>query len=89
MGTLQMVLIAWGVVTAILVCMWIYRSALENREEDQIFLDAAGDSMAREQRAIVARIEKLSRPIIALMAISGLLFVTMAGVWIWQSIQSF
>ena len=60
MGTLQMVLLAWGVVTAILVCMWIYRSALENREEDQIFLDAAGDSMAQEQRLIVARIEKLS-----------------------------
>jgi hypothetical protein len=89
MGTLQMVLVAWGVVTAILVCVWIYRSALENREEDQIFLDAAGDSMAREQRAIVARIEKLSRPILALIVLSGVLFVTMAGVWIWQSIQSF
>jgi hypothetical protein len=89
MGTLQMVLLAWGVVTAILVCVWIYRSALENREEDQIFLDAAGDSMAREQRAIVARIEKLSRPILALIVLSSVLFVTMAGVWIWQSIHSF
>ncbi len=89
MGTLQMVLIAWGVVTAILVCMWIYRSALENREEDQIFLDAAGDSMAREQRAIVARIEKLSRPIMALMVLSGVLFVAMAGLWVWQSMRSF
>ncbi len=89
MGTLQMVLLAWGVVTSILVCVWIYRSALENREEDQIFLDAAGDSMAREQRAIVARIEKLSRPILALIVLSGVLFVTMAGVWIWQSIHSF
>ncbi len=89
MGTLQMVLLAWGVVTAILVCVWIYRSALENREEDQIFLDAAGDSMAREQRLIVARIEKLSAPIIALIVLSGVLFVTMAGVWIWQSIRSF
>jgi hypothetical protein len=89
MGTLQMVLIAWGVVTAILVCMWIYRSALENREEDQIFLDAAGDSMAREQRLIVARIEKLSRPIMALMVLSGVLLVTMTGLWIWQSIHSF
>ena len=89
MGTLQMVLLDWGVVTAILVCVWIYRSALENREEDQIFLDAAGDSMAREQRAIVARIEKLSRPILALIVLSGALFVTMAGVWIWQSIHSF
>jgi hypothetical protein len=89
MGMLQMVLLAWGVVTAILVCMWIYRSALENREEDQIFLDAAGDSMAQEQRLIVARIEKLSRPIIALMVLSGVLLVTMAGLWIYQSVQSF
>ena len=89
MGMLQMVLLAWGVVTAILVCMWIYRSALENREEDQIFLDAAGDSMAQEQRLIVARIEKLSRPIIALMVLSGVLLVAMAGLWIYQSVQSF
>jgi hypothetical protein len=89
MGTLQMVLLAWGVVTAILVCMWIYRSALENREEDQIFLDAAGDSMAREQRLIVARIEKLSAPIMVLMVLSGVLLVALAGVWIWQSIRSF
>jgi hypothetical protein len=89
MGTLQMVLLAWGVVTAILVCMWIYRSALENREEDQIFLDAAGDSMAQEQRLIVARIEKLSAPIMVLMVLSGLLLATFAGLWIWQSIRSF
>jgi hypothetical protein len=89
MGTLQMLLMAWGVVTVILICVWIYRSALENREEDQIFLDAAGDSMAREQREIVARIEKLGRPIMALMVVSGALFVTMAGLWVWRSIQSF
>jgi hypothetical protein len=89
MGLLQMLLMAWGVVTAILVCMWIYRSALENREEDQIFLDAAGDSMARDQAALVARIEKLSLPIMGLMVLSGLLLVSMAALWIYQSIQSF
>jgi hypothetical protein len=89
MGTLQMLLLAWGVVTAILVCMWIYRSALENREEDQIFLDAAGDSMARDQAALVARIEKLGRPIMALMIASGALLVSVAGLWAYQSLQSF
>ena len=77
MGILQILLLAWGVVTAILVCMWIYRSALENREEDQIFLDSAGDSMAREQRFM------------ALIVASGVLLATIAGVWIWQSIRSF
>ena len=89
MGTLQILLLAWGVVTAILVFMWIYRSALENREEDQIFLDAAGDSMARDQAALVARIEKLGRPIIALMIASGALLVSVAGLWAYQSLQSF
>ena len=89
MGTLQMLLLAWGVVTAALICMWIYRSALENREEDQIFLDAAGESMAREQAALVSRIEKLSRPITGLLVLSGLLLVVVGGYWVYQSIQSF
>ena len=89
MGTLQILLLAWGVVTALLIFMWIYRSALENREEDQIFLDAAGDSMARDQAALVARIEKLGRPILALMIASGALLVSVAGLWAYQSLQSF
>lgn len=89
MGTLEMMLLAWGVITAILLVMWIYRSALENREEDQIFLDAAGDSMAREQRAIVARIERLSAPITTLMVLSGVLLLAVAALWVWQMIKSF
>jgi hypothetical protein len=77
------------VITSILICIFIYRSTLETREEDQIFLDAAGDSMAREQRAIVARIEKLSRPLVALTVLSGALLVVIAGMWLWQGFQSF
>jgi hypothetical protein len=82
-------LIVWGIVTAILVCVLIYRSMLENREEDQIFLDAAAQSMANEQRALVARIEKLSRPITALIVASVVLLVAVAGLWIWQGLRSF
>jgi hypothetical protein len=82
-------LIAWGVVTAILVCVLIYRSVLENREEDQLFLDAAEQSMANEQKAIVAKIEGLGRPITALIVLSSLLLVAVAGLWIWQGLQNF
>jgi len=86
---LASLLIAWGVITAILVCVLIYRSMLENREEDQLFLDAAGQSMANEQKAIVARIEGLGRPITALIILSSVLLVAVAGLWIWQGFQNF
>jgi hypothetical protein len=88
-GALFPLLVAWGVVTAILIFVLIYRSMLENREEDQIFLDAAAESMAKEQRALVSRIEGLSKPITALIVVSSVLLVTVAGLWLWQGFQSF
>jgi hypothetical protein len=84
-----LLLIAWGVVTAVLVLFLIYRSTLETREEDQIFLGSAEESMANEQRVLVARIEKLSRPIMALIVLSGALLAASAGVWLWQAFKSF
>lgn len=89
MGTLQILLIAWGIVTAILICSLIYRSTLANREEDQIFLDSAGDKMANEQRAIVTRIEKLGPPITVLWVLSGALLAAVAGMWLYHGYQSF
>ena len=89
MGTLEMLIIAWAVITAVLVCALIYRGTLETREEDQMFLDAGGDMMAGEQHAIVARIEKLSWPIVALWVLSGGLLAVIAGMWLYQGYRSF
>ncbi len=89
MGTIQILLVVWGVITAVLIIAMIYRSTLETREEDQIFLDAAGDSMANEQRALVAKIEKLGRPITALAVVSGLILATIVGLWLYQGFKSF
>lgn len=89
MGTLGMLLVAWGAVTAVLICALIYRSTLETREEDQLFLDSAQEITASEQRVIVTRIQKLSAPIVALWVVSGALLVVVAGMWLWQGYQSF
>lgn len=86
---LYALLVAWGVITAALVCLWIYRSTLETREGDQIFLDAAGESMANEQRALVARIDKLGRPIMLLVIVSGALLLVIAGLWLWEGFKNF
>jgi hypothetical protein len=79
----------WGVLTGILVILLIYRSALSNREGDQLYLDQAEEGMAAEQRVIVSRIEGLAMPIAVLYCLSGLLLAGVAGLWIWHAIRSF
>jgi hypothetical protein len=82
-------LVIWGVITVVLVCVMMYKSALETREEDHMFLDAAENHMAIEQRLIVQRIEKLHKPVMALMVVSGALLAVIAGLWIYQGFQTF
>jgi hypothetical protein len=45
--------------------------------------------MASEQREIVARIEKLSKPIKLLMISSIVLLVAAAGVWLFNGFKNF
>jgi hypothetical protein len=77
-------LIVWAGITAVLIILFAWRGVLEGHEEDQVFLDAAQNHMAQEQRMLVARIDRLSKPIHYLMVASGGLLAIMAGIWLWQ-----
>jgi hypothetical protein len=88
-GALLGVLVLWGAVTAVLVGLLAYRGTLEIREDDQIFLDRAGDSMANEQREIVARIDKLSKPIKIFMILSIVLLLAALGVFLFEGFRNF
>jgi hypothetical protein len=82
-------LAVFGVVVAVLIFVVLYRGTLENHEDDQIFVDAAMQSMAREQSALVARIEKVSRLVRMLYVLSGALLLIIAVLWVWQGLKSF
>ena len=77
-GPLLYLLIAWGVVTAVFLVLLLRRSLLASHEDDQIFLDAAQEHMAREQREIVAKINALSRPIMGTGILAGALLLVIA-----------
>jgi len=82
-------LIVCGLVTAVFIVLLIRKSLLESHEDDQIFLDAAEEHMAREQRELVARISALSRPITTMGIASGALLLVIAGMWLYEGLKNF
>ena len=82
-------MIAWGVITVVLVVLVVYRGTLSSKEDDQIFIDAAEQHHYQEQLVIIDRISRLTRPIIALAVLSGALLLASVGVWVYQAFKSF
>ena len=87
MSTLFELLIAWGVLTAALIAVLIYRGTLTMQEDDQLFLGESESHMAREQLEIMARVNKIGPLVKVLGTASGVLILTIAGVAIYQGLQ--
>jgi hypothetical protein len=88
-GPIYYLLIAWAVVTGIFLLLLVWRTLLASHEDDQIFLDSAQEHMAREQRELVAKIMKLSKPITTTGITAGTLLLVIAGMWIYQGLKNF
>ena len=88
-GPFLYLLITWGVVTAIFLILVIWRSVLTSHEDDQIFLDAAEEHMAREQRELVTKINKLSSPILTSGIMAGVLLLAIAGIFVYNGLKNF
>ena len=88
-GPMLYLLIAWGVVTAIFLLLIAWRSVLSSHEDDQIFIDSAQDHMAREQRELITKINKLSPPILTSGITSGVLLLLMVGIFVYQGLKNF
>src|ERR1700733_4521128 len=88
-GPILYLMFACGALTSVFVGLLIWRSLLCSHEDDQIFLDAAQEHMAREQRELLAKIGSLSRPIKTSGIAAGALFLVMVGMWLYEGIKSF
>jgi beta-lactamase regulating signal transducer with metallopeptidase domain len=86
---LMLLMVSWGVITAVLAVLVIYRGTLSSKEDDQIFIDAAEQHHYQEQQAVIAKMSRLTKPIITLAVISGVLLLASAGIWIYGGLKSF
>ena len=87
MSMMMMLLVAWGVLTAALVLLLIYRSTLTLHEDDQLFLDDASANLRREQEELQLRMKRVTPYVRILGAASGLLILFIAGMAVWQQMN--
>ena len=78
--------IVWGVFTAVLVILLIYRGTLTMHEDDQLFLDSAEDHMQKEQMELIGKMERLTPWVRVCGAGSALLLVAIAGLYLAQNL---
>jgi hypothetical protein len=88
MSPLVGLLIVWGVLTAILIILLIYRSTLTMREDDQLYLSDSGSSMQQEQTEILTKVNKLTPMVRILGAASGVLILVIAGMALYTQLNA-
>ena len=84
MSPLIWLLIVWGVLTAILIVLLIYRSTLTMQEDDQLYLSDSESHMQKEQTEILSKVNRLNPFVRWLGAASGVLILVIAGIFIYQ-----
>jgi len=88
MANLMWPLIVWGVITAILIVLLIYRSTLTMHEDDQLFLDESESHMEREQIELMKKVNRITPLVKWLGAVSGVMILAIAGVAVYQALQT-
>ncbi len=87
MTSLVWLLATWGVLTAVLVILLIYRSTLTMHEDDQLFLDEAEAHMQKEQAELMSKVDRLNPVVRWLGAASGVLILVIAGLAVYDGLN--
>jgi hypothetical protein len=87
-GWLGELALVWVALTFIWLALLAYRAWLASREEEQMYLGSTPAPGAQEQTAIVGKLTKLAKPIWVLGILTGVMFVTLIGLWLWQGMNA-
>jgi len=82
----EWLLVSWGGLTVLLIVLLIYRSTLTMHEDDQLFLDDSEAHMAKDQMEIMSKVNKLTPIVKVLGTLSGLMFLVIAGLFVYQGL---
>jgi len=81
-------LIVWGVLTAILIVLMIYKSTLTMHEDDSIFLNESESHMEKEQVEILSKVNKITPMIKVLGVLSGVMILAIGGFLLYTQLMN-
>lgn len=87
MSYMPVVWIVWACIITCLLILLLYRSNLTRYEEDQIFLDEAGDHLKREQEQILVKVNRIQPTIRVVTGVTCVLTVGIIGVYVWDAVM--
>jgi len=82
MSTVEILLIAWGVVSVVFAILLMYRFLIAMKEEDTLILSAAESKMEEEQRQVLKRLDKIKPYVMWSGWLSAALLVAAIGMWV-------
>ena len=85
LSPLEMVALLWGVVTALYLLLFLYRSIVGLHEEDTLYLSAGEAKMEAQQREVMKRIHKLDTYSRGIGFTALALTVVLAGMWVYDA----
>jgi hypothetical protein len=83
-----MLLVAWGILTGVLIILLIYKSTLTMHEDDSINLNENESQMQKDQKEVLAKMRKIAPIVKVLGALSGVMILVIAGLFIYQGLNS-
>jgi hypothetical protein len=86
MSPMFMLLVAWGVLTGVLVVLLIYKSTLTMHEDDSLFLNDTESQMQKDQSEVLAKMRKIGPMVKILGALSGAMILVIFGLFIYQGL---
>jgi hypothetical protein len=81
-------LIAWALVTVVLLVVVSYRGVVAKDETDRIYVSQTQNRLAVQQQEIIAKVSRLDRFVKGLSVASGALLVISLAIWVWSSFSN-
>jgi membrane protein YdbS with pleckstrin-like domain len=88
MSAMPVLWIVWAGVAVILLILLGYRGTLTRYEEDQIFLDDAGNHQQQQQNAILLKVARITPYVRVAITATCVLSACILGFYVWDAIRN-